>query len=105
MARSPWIVEADDEGMWTPCPQTLDEPVKVFGLEPEDFAVMLAVPAAASLAIDVLLSCGCGVLVGLVMYFGKRGRPPGALLHMLHDYGIVQLPGILPATEQTYSPW
>jgi hypothetical protein len=93
------------EGMWTPCPIVLDEPVKICGLEPEDFGLVLTTPLFISLLCDVLVSFGCGLAVGAALYLTKRGKPPGALLHGLHRLELTRLPGILPPTEHAYSPW
>jgi len=91
--------------MWTDCPVVLDEPVKICGLEPEDFALVGVTPLLASLVLDALGSFGCGAAVGLAFYFAKRGKPPGALLHALHRFELTRLPGLLRPTQQRYSAW
>jgi hypothetical protein len=91
--------------MWTNCPVVLDEPVKIFGLEPEDFALVGVAPLLASLVLDALGSFGCGAAVGLAFYCAKRGKPPGALLHGLHRLELTRLPGLCSPRRQRYSPW
>jgi hypothetical protein len=91
--------------MWTPCPVILDEPVKILGLEPEDVAVVGAVTLLASLGLDAIPSFACGLGLGAALYFAKRNRPPGALLHRLHALELTKLPGILGLRLQRYSPW
>ena len=91
--------------MWTPCPMVLDEPVKILGLEPEDFAVVAATPLLLSLLVDAVASFGGAVLLGAAVYLAKRGRPPGALLHALHALELTRLPGLLSPRRQRYSAW
>ncbi len=91
--------------MWTPCPMVLDEPVKIFGLEPEDFGVVAATPLLACLFVDAGASFGCAAMLGAALYLSKRGRPPGALLHSLHGLEMTRLPGLLRPTRQRYSAW
>jgi len=83
----------------------LDEPVKIFGLEPEDFGLVTATPLLACLFFDAVASFGCAALLGAVLYLSKRGRPPGALLHSLHGLELTRLPGLLRPTPQRYSAW
>jgi hypothetical protein len=91
--------------MWTECPVVLDEPVKIFGIEPEDFALVAITPILGSLVFDALGSFACGASLGLGMYFAKRGKPPGFLLHLLHRLELARLPGICAPRRQRYSPW
>ena len=91
--------------MWLPCPQVLDAPVKILGLELEDFAMSAITPLLVSYFLDVLPSFGLGLLLGLALYSAKRGRPQGALLHLLHGLELTRLPGLLPPTTQRYSAW
>ena len=51
--------------MWTPCPMVLDEPVKILGLEPDDFAVVAATPLLLSLLVDAVASFGGALLLVL----------------------------------------
>jgi hypothetical protein len=83
----------------------LDAVAKILGLEPEDFGLAAVTPFFLSGVLDFLPSMVVGVLVGLALYFAKRGQAPGALFHALHWFGIIRLPGILPPSSQRYSPW
>ena len=91
--------------MWTPCPTVLDEPVKILGLEPDDFGLVAATPLLACLFVDAVVSFTCAAVLGAVLYLSKRGRPPGALLHALHGLELTRLPGVLRPRVQRYSPW
>jgi hypothetical protein len=91
--------------MWTPCPQVLDEPVKILGVELEDFVLIATFPLCLSLFLDTV-PCFVGTaLLAYGLYRAKRGRPPGALLHWLHAMELVRLPGVLSPRPQRYSPW
>jgi hypothetical protein len=91
--------------MWTPCPMVLDEPVKILGLEPEDFAIVAVTPLLLSLVVDAVASFGGALLLGGAVHLAKRGRPPGALLHALHGVELTRVPGLLGPTWQRYSAW
>jgi hypothetical protein len=91
--------------MWRSCPQVLDAPVKILGLEPEDFAVAASMPMCTASFLDTIPSFATGVAVGLALYFTKRGRPSGALLHLLHGLQLIRLPGMLSPKPARYSPW
>ena len=91
--------------MWTPCPKVLDEPVKVLGLEIDDFAMVAASPLVLGFVFDALASFGLAFLLGVALYLSKRGRPPGALLHTLHGWEVTRLPGILGPRRRRYSAW
>jgi len=91
--------------MWTPCPMVLDEPVKIFGLEPEDFGLVTVTPLLAGVVLDALASFGCAAVLGTVLYLCKRGKPPGALLHALHGLELTRVPGLLGPKRQRYSAW
>src|SRR5262245_26918189 len=94
-------------GMWVRCPRVLDEPVRIVGLEPEDFTAALGMPTILSLVLDALPALLSGVAFGVGMYFAKRGRPQGDLLHQLHALGLLTLrgAGILGPCPVLYSPW
>jgi hypothetical protein len=91
--------------MWTKSPQVLDEPAKILGLELDDFSMATVVPLFLALFFDALPSFAGGFLLGLTLYFAKRGKAPGAMLHTLHRLELIHLPGILGPKRQRYSPW
>jgi len=91
--------------MWSTCPTVLDEPVTLYGIEFDDLCVVLVAGFALSLVIDILVALGVMLGCGIALRVLKRGRPPGALLHALHDLALVPLPGIVPPRGQTYTPW
>lgn len=90
--------------MWTPCPVGLNFTAKILGLELEDCVLVFTTPVVVSGWVDTLESFACGVLVGVALYFAKRGKPPGTLFQQLHGLELLRLPGVLSPVEQTYSP-
>ena len=91
--------------MWTPCPQHLDEPVLILGLEPEDYGLVMLVLLLTSLVASALLSFGLALLAGIACGRLKRGQPPGALIHALHRLEILPIPGVLRTQPPHYAPW
>jgi hypothetical protein len=91
--------------MWTPCPQILDAPVTIFGVTPEDFAVISVTPLLASLLFDAPGSFGCAALVAAALYLSKRGRSAGDVFQTLHALELLKLPGLLSPRPRTWSPW
>ena len=65
--------------MWTLCPQVLDAPVTILGLEPDHFAVVAATPLLLVLALDAVASFGGALLLGTGVYLAKRGQLAGCL--------------------------
>src|SRR5262252_9065130 len=46
-----------------------------------------------------------GGLGAIGLWCGKRGKPRGAIPHLLHELDLPPLPGLLPPIEQWYHPW
>jgi hypothetical protein len=61
--------------------------------------VVLGVPA--DLLVAVLAAAG--LTAGL--YRLRRGKPPGYLLHLLHRWGLLRLPGVLSRHPTHYKAW
>jgi len=83
----------------------LDEPITVYGVDLDDVrnVGMVSVGLLMLLPPTIWL---LGTLVGgYANYRGKRGKPPGAVLHWLHEMQLLPLPGLLPPRPMTYSPW
>jgi hypothetical protein len=91
--------------MWTACPTVLDAPVTIMGLEPEDFAIVAIAPLFLAFVLDAAASLLVALALGWAVTRAKRGRPPGAMLHALHGWELVRLPGLLRPTVQRYSAW
>ena len=92
--------------MWVECPTELDTPVLIFGFEVEDIAAICA----------VMVFCGLFLFEGFAPVFFvtaafalalkrlKKGRAPGVLIHLMHRWDILRIPGVLPVRETAYSP-
>ena len=92
--------------MWVECPTELDSPVVIFGCEVEDIAAICGVMVFAALfvfegAIPVFFVT-VGFALGLRRL--KKGKAPGMLLHMLHHWDILPIPGVLAVRDARYSP-
>ena len=91
--------------MWVDCPTELDSPVLIFGFEVEDFAAICAVMVFSALFLFEGVAAVVYMTVGFA--FGlrrlKRGKPPGVLLHMMHHWDIMRIPGVLPVRQAEYS--
>jgi hypothetical protein len=91
--------------MWTPCPRNLDEPVLVLGLELEDLAAIMLTLILASTMLALIPSIAVAGLAGYGLWRGKRGQPPGALIHACHRLELLPIPGVLRPRAPRHSPW
>jgi type IV secretory pathway TrbD component len=91
--------------MWISCPRVLDEPVQKWGFEFDDLMIIGALPAVLIFLVSPWVCFGVTLAVAGVIYYGKRGKPPGAILHWLHAMELIRLPGVLSPRPQRYSPW
>ena len=91
--------------MWVDCPTELDSPVLIFGFEVEDFAAICAVMVFAALFLFEGVAAVVYMTVGFALGLRrlKRGKPPGVLLHMMHHWDIMRIPGVLPVRQAEYS--
>ena len=91
--------------MWVEGPTQLDTPVLVFGFEVEDLAAMMGVMLLSSLLFEGMAGvCVVTVCAGLLVKRLKRGRPPGALIHVAHQLELIRIPGAIRPRAQRYSP-
>jgi type IV conjugative transfer system protein TraL len=84
------------------CPRTLDRPILIFGLEPEDVAVVAASSGIIMLFFDTFYG-------GLVFFGGwfllkvlKRGKPPGYITHLFYRYGV-NIEGLVDSPKKVNS--
>lgn len=70
-----------------PCARTLDRPIVIFGLEPEEFVLVGIVSGAILFVIDAIPA----VLTGAILWVGlsrvKAGKPPGHLFELAYRSG------------------
>jgi type IV secretory pathway TrbD component len=94
------------------CPRTLDRPIMIFGLEPEDLVLVGLVSGLILFTIDALPA----VLAGAVLWAGlsrlKAGKPPGHLFECLYRAGLLRrapgwmrAPQLLPRHVRTIDPF
>lgn len=73
-----------------PCPRTLDRPIMIFGLEPEDLVMVGLVSGVILFTIDAVPA----VLTGAVLWIGlsrvKAGKPPGHVYELLYRSGLLR---------------
>ena len=90
--------------MWVEGPTQLDTPVLVLGFEVEDFAAMMGVMLLSSIFFDGMVGvCVLTASAGLLLKRLKRGRPPGALVHLAHQLELVRIPGAVRPKPRRYS--
>ena len=95
-----------------PCPRTLDRPIQVFGLEPEDLVgVGLAAIVLLFLA-DGIVAVGTGLSLWITLIRLKAGKPPGHLYALAYRHGLADLlpaalraPQVLPRRVTRLSPF
>ena len=91
--------------MWVEGPTQLDTPVLVFGFEVEDLAAMMGVMLLSSLLFEGMAGvCVVTVSAGVLVKRLKRGRPPGALIHVAHQLELIRIPGAVKPRAKRYSP-
>jgi hypothetical protein len=70
------------------CCRTIDKPLLLFGLEPEDVGVLVLSSAAVILFFDTFYA-GCLFFGGWIfLRLLKRGKPEGYIVHLFYGHGI-----------------
>jgi len=86
------------------CQRTIDKPLLVFGLEPEDVGILALACGAMILFFDTFYA-------GIVFFGGwlllrllKQGKPQGYIVHLLYKHGI-KVKGLIapPKIAKRYS--
>jgi len=95
-----------------PCPRTLDRPIQVFGLEPEDLVGVGLVAIALLFLIDGIVAVGTGLGLWIALMRLKAGKPPGHLFALAYRRGLIDLlppgwraPQVLPRSVTRLSPF
>jgi type IV secretory pathway TrbD component len=73
-----------------PCAKTLDRPIVVFGLEPEELVLVGLVAGAILFLVDPVPAVGAGGALWLGLSRVKAGKPPGHLFELLHRSGLLR---------------
>ena len=96
--------------MWRPCPQIHDKPVRRWGFELDDLMILGVICGVALIFVHPYFWALFVLCVFGLAYYGKRGKPSGAIVHWLQEMQFIpwyrfSLPGFIPARPRTYSPW
>jgi type IV secretory pathway TrbD component len=74
-----------------PCPRTLDRPILVFGLEPEDLLWVGLGAGALLFLVDPIVAVGAGAIAWVALLRLKAGRPPGHLFYLAYRGGVLRV--------------
>ena len=72
------------------CPRTLDRPIMIFGLEPEDLVLVGLVSGAILFAVDAIPAVLAGALLWVGLSRIKAGKPPGHVYELLYRSGLLR---------------
>ncbi len=78
-----------DSGYRRPCARTLDRPIVVFGLEPEDLVIVGLVAIGLLFVADGFVGVGAGLGLWIALVRLKAGKPPGCLVELAHRVGVL----------------
>jgi type IV secretory pathway TrbD component len=73
------------------CPRTLDRPILIFGLEPEDLVIVGLLGGGLLFVTDPLLAVGAGFSLWIALLKLKAGKPPGYLFTLAYKHGLVSV--------------
>ena len=73
-----------------PCPRTLDRPIMIFGLEPEDLVLVGLVAGIILFVIDAVPAVGVGAFLWIGLSRLKAGKPPGHVYELLYRSGLLR---------------
>ena len=95
-----------------PCARTLDRPILVFGLEPEDLVGVGLLSIVLLFLVDGAIAVGAGLGSWIALLRLKAGKPPGHLFALAHRHGLIDLlpaalraPQVLPRRLTRLSPF
>lgn len=71
------------------CPRTLDRPIVIFGLEPEELVAVGLVAGAILFLVDPVPAVATGAALWLGLSRIKAGKPPGHLVELLYRSGML----------------
>ena len=92
--------------MWAECQTELDAPVLIFGFEVEDLGAVCGVMIFTGLFLFEGFAPVVLVTGGFAFFLkrAKKGKAPGFLMHVMHRWDLLRIPGVLPVREAWYSP-
>ena len=84
------------------CARTLDRPILIFGLEPEDLMLVGIVAGAVLFLVDPVPAVILGAVMWILLVRVKSGRPPGYLFTLLYRIGFCPR---VPNLVRPSKPW
>ena len=82
------------------CYRTIDRPQILFGLEPEDAALILLLSGLGCLLFEPYIPGIVGIASWIMLVKFKQGKPFGYVMHWLYVRGF-DLPGLVPSPRRT----
>ena len=81
------------------CPQTLDKPILLFGLEAEDICLLSLIGGVGGILIGPLVPGIISIAGWFVLMEFKKDKSSGYLMHWLYHQGI-DFPGLIPPIKK-----
>lgn len=91
--------------MWRTCVTVFDEAIIFLFWEWDEVVLFLSVFFVGQFLCGPFWSMGLSVATAASLYWLKRGQPPGAVVHWLHEVEVIALPGILSPHPTRYDTW
>ncbi len=95
-----------------PCARSLDRPIVVFGLEPEDLVAVGGIAIGLLFLSDGVIAVGTGLGLWGALVRLKAGKPAGHLYYLAHRAGLLdrlppawRAPQVLPRRVARLSPF
>ncbi|MHC4605742.1 MAG: type IV conjugative transfer system protein TraL [Planctomycetota bacterium] len=88
-----------------PCARTLDRPITILGMEPEELVLIGLAAGAVMFLVDPVPAVVLGVGLAFLLNRVKAGKPDGYLYYLVYRSGAVRyLPGALRAPHLVLPP-
>ncbi len=84
------------------CPQTLDKPLLMFGLEIEDVCLLGTIGGIGSILIGPVIPGIISIVGWIFLMQFKKDKPVGYLIHWAYNQGIC-FPGLIPPIKRVQS--
>lgn len=86
------------------CARTIDRPLLLFGLEPEDVGLLALVSGSLIIFFDPFYAGTVFFGGWLVLRLAKQGKPQGYIAHLFYKHGV-RIKGLIepPKSVQRYS--
>ena len=85
--------------MYRKCPQTLDKPILICGLDVEELALLALIEGIGSILIGLIVPSIICLFGWFILIQSKKNKPLGYLLHLLYTKGF-EVPGLIPPIKK-----